>query len=187
MLTVGRLARKFALSRATILYYEREGLLQPAYRSENGYRWYGDKEIDRLKIIVNYRSYGVPVGEIRELLERGSELAVEQALHNRFDRLELEIRELRKQQKAIVGFLEHTRLQDESGMTPERWSDIMRAAGMSDEDMKNWHRQFEAREPDAHREFLESLNLDAREIERIRKWSREPAGPIMAPGNKEEQ
>ena len=45
-------------------------------------------------------------------------------------------------------------------MSKERWSGIMRAAGMSDEDMRNWHREFEAREPLAHQEFLESLNLN---------------------------
>ncbi len=173
MLTVSKLARKFGLSRTTILYYEHEGLLQPAYRSDNGYRWYGDQEINRLQSIADYRSYGVPISEIRELLERESERAVEQVLRKRFSQLELEIQELRQQQKAIVGFLEHARLEDETAMSKERWSEIMRAAGMSDEDMHNWHRQFEAREPGAHREFLESLNLGSAEVARIRAWSRE--------------
>ena len=45
MLTVTQLARECGLSRTTILYYEREGLLAPAHRSENGYRWYGENEI----------------------------------------------------------------------------------------------------------------------------------------------
>ena len=49
----------------------------------------------------------------------------------------------------------------------------MRAAGMSDEDMRNWHREFEAREPLAHQEFLESLYLDTDEIRQIRHWSQE--------------
>ena len=44
---------------------------------------------------------------------------------------------------------------------------------MSDEDMRNWHREFEAREPLAQEEFLKSLNLDADEIKRIRGWSLE--------------
>jgi len=59
MFTVTQLARKFGISRATILYYEREGLLMPASRSDNGYRWYGDSEIERLEAIVSYRSYGI--------------------------------------------------------------------------------------------------------------------------------
>ena len=53
-----------------------------------------------------------------------------------------------------------------------RWVDIMRAAGLSDEDMSNWHVQFEKMEPEAHQEFLESLGIEPAEIEQIRKWSR---------------
>ena len=177
MLTVSKLARKFGLSRATILYYEREGLLEPAYRADNGYRWYGDREITQLQKIASYRSYGVPVSEIRDLLERESDQAVEQALRRRFDQLELDIQALREQQKALLAILEHTGLGKGAEMTKERWSKIMHAAGMSDEDMRNWHCEFEAREPLAHEEFLESLNIDPSEVTAIRKWSRRDQKP----------
>lgn len=51
----------------------------------------------------------------------------------------------------------------------ERWTEIMRAAGLSEEDMHNWHRQFERLEPEAHQEFLESLGISAEEIRDIRE------------------
>jgi len=54
----------------------------------------------------------------------------------------------------------------------ERWVEIMRAAGLTDEAMRNWHIQFERMEPEAHQEFLESLGIKAAEIGRIRKWAR---------------
>lgn len=54
----------------------------------------------------------------------------------------------------------------------ERWVEIMKAAGFSDEDMHNWHCQFEKMEPEAHDEFLQSLGIDAEEVRRIREWSR---------------
>jgi hypothetical protein len=57
-------------------------------------------------------------------------------------------------------------------MTKQRWTTIMRAAGMNDADMQNWHREFEAREPAAHQEFLESLHISTAEIKRIRTWSK---------------
>ena len=172
MMSVSKLAKRFGLSRATILYYEKEGLLEPAIRAENGYRFYGDKEVERLRRITGYRSYGVPVSDIRELLGRESNAAIERVLRKRFDQLEDEIRVLRGQQRALVRILERSDLQRQPAMTKERWSSIMRAAGMSDEDMRNWHREFEAREPAAHQEFLESLNIDPEEIARIRQWSR---------------
>jgi len=54
----------------------------------------------------------------------------------------------------------------------DRWVEIMRAAGLSDQEMENWHRQFENMEPEAHREFLQSLGIKPAEIEKIREWSR---------------
>ena len=46
----------------------------------------------------------------------------------------------------------------------ERWVEIMRAAGLTQEDMHNWHIQFEKMEPESHQEFLESLGIEAAEI-----------------------
>jgi DNA-binding transcriptional MerR regulator len=172
MVTVSKLAQTFDLSRATILYYEREGLLEPASRADNGYRYYGDTEVERLRRIVGYRSFGVPVADIRDLLDRESNATIERVLRKRFEQLETEIRVLREQQRALVAILEHSDLKHRPVMTKERWTSIMRAAGMSDEDMRHWHREFEAREPEGHQEFLESLNIDADEVARIRSWSK---------------
>jgi DNA-binding transcriptional MerR regulator len=172
MLSVSKLGKRFGLSRATILYYEKEGLLAPAVRAANGYRYYGDREVERLRRITGYRSYGVPVRDIRELLERESDAAVERVLRERFDHLEEEIALLRQQQRALVRILERSDLERQPAMTRKRWTAIMRAAGMSDPDMRQWHREFEAREPEAHQEFLESLDIDAGEVKRIRAWSR---------------
>ncbi len=171
MLTISKLGKRFGLSRATILYYEREGLLEPASRAANGYRWYGDKEVERLTQIVGFRSYGVPVRDIRDLLARDSDQAHEQILRKRFAQMETEIQDLRRQQRALLAILEQGQDSPQPAMSKERWSGIMAAAGMSNNDMRNWHCEFEAREPRAHQEFLESLNLDTVEIERIRRWS----------------
>ena len=171
MLTISKLGKRFGLSRATILYYEREGLLEPASRAANGYRWYGDSEVERLQQIVGFRSYGVPVRDIRELLARDSDQAHEQILRKRFAQMETEIQDLRRQQQALLAILEQGQDSPQPAMSKERWSGIMAAAGMSNNDMRNWHCEFEAREPQAHQEFLESLNLDTAEIERIRRWS----------------
>ena len=172
MLTISKLGQKFGLSRTALLYYEREGLLEPASRATNGYRWYGESEIERLKQIVGFRSYGVPVNDIRELLERKSAQAHEQILRKRFTQMETEIQDLRRQQRSLLAILEQAQDLPKPAMSKERWTDIMYAAGMNDNDMRNWHREFEAREPLAHQEFLESLNLEKEEVLRIREWSK---------------
>ncbi|WP_394999832.1 MerR family transcriptional regulator, partial [Acinetobacter sp.] len=45
-----------------------QGLLKPSLIAENGYRWYGESEIERLKSIISYRSYGLSISDIRFLL-----------------------------------------------------------------------------------------------------------------------
>jgi MerR family transcriptional regulator, thiopeptide resistance regulator len=54
----------------------------------------------------------------------------------------------------------------------ERWVEIMKAAGFSEQDMHNWHTQFAKMEPEASQEFLESLGIRTAEINKIRDWSR---------------
>ncbi|GIC76906.1 MerR family transcriptional regulator [Moritella sp. F3] len=170
MLTVTQLANACHISRTTLLYYERAGLLLPALRSDNGYRWYGDKEVKRLESIISYRSFGLSIKDIMPLLD--NDLKQEQTLHNQFNALEKEIQVLRLQQKAIVMLLEQPALLATNQLTKARWVGVMRNAGFDEEDMSNWHKQFEKMEPGAHQEFLESLNIDADEIELIRNMSK---------------
>ena len=172
MLTVSQLAKQFHISRTTIIYYERAGLLIPHSRSNNGYRWYGDEEIKRLESILAYRSFGVPVTTIASLIDHQDDHTQEQILHEQFNSLEREIQSLRQQQKAIVTLLEQPELLEQNSVDKDRWSEIMKAAGLNAQDMKNWHRQFEMMEPDAHQAFLESLKIDKDEIQQIRKRSK---------------
>lgn len=167
MLTVTQLAREFGISRATILYYEKEGLLFPASRSENGYRWYGTKELERLEAITSYRSYGLSVSRIRVLLEQKGKSQT-QILKEHFSQLEQEIQTLRNQQKAIVTLLQEPEMLTENIVTKARWVQIMEAAGFSKSDMVTWHQKFEAMEPSEHHKFLQSLGIDDEEIKRIR-------------------
>ena len=167
MLTVTQIAKQFGISRTTILYYEKEELLIPAYRSENGYRWYSDKEIKRLEAITSYRSYGLSVASIRTLLNRSGESQT-QILKDHFNELEREIQNLRAQQKAVVVLLQEPSLLEENIVNKERWVEIMVAAGFSETDMVKWHQKFEELEPTEHQKFLESLGISSEEIRKIR-------------------
>lgn len=179
MHTVGRLARRFGLSRSTLLYYDRIGLLSPLGRTAAGYRIYSDDEVARLEKILVYRGVGVPLETIGELIasEPGS---VGDALEERLRRINVEIADLRKQQKLILRLLtdgdgdaaRRTRVMDKQG-----WTALLHATGLDDADMGRWHREFEHLAPEAHQDFLESLGIESDEIRTIRKRSRleEPA------------
>jgi DNA-binding transcriptional MerR regulator len=51
MHTISALARRFSLSRSTLLYYDSIGVLAPTSRSRAGYRLYGDDAVRRLGIV----------------------------------------------------------------------------------------------------------------------------------------
>ena len=52
------------------------------------------------------------------------------------------------------------------------WVDMFKAIGLSEEQMKQWHRLFETTYPDDHLSFLKWLGLADEEAAGIRKASR---------------
>ena len=55
------------ITKKNIRFYEAEGLLTPRRNSENGYRDYGEAEVDALRRIKLLRKLGVPLEEIRQM------------------------------------------------------------------------------------------------------------------------
>lgn len=70
--TAGELAAIFGISKQTLLYYDRIGLLSPAFISNNGYRHYSIPQYLDLEIIVGLRSLNMPVASIKAYLENRS-------------------------------------------------------------------------------------------------------------------
>ena len=65
---IGELAKATFTQTETIRYYEREGLLPEAVRTEANYRSYDSSHIQRLAFIRHCRSLDMTLGEIRTLL-----------------------------------------------------------------------------------------------------------------------
>jgi Cd(II)/Pb(II)-responsive transcriptional regulator len=65
---IGELAAATQTQVETIRYYEREGLLPHAPRSEGNYRIYGPAHVERLAFIRHCRSLDMTLDEIRVLL-----------------------------------------------------------------------------------------------------------------------
>lgn len=65
---ISQLAERVGLRPTTLRFYEQAGLL-PAQRSESGYRLYDDEALDRLTFIGAAKALGLPLDEIRDLLD----------------------------------------------------------------------------------------------------------------------
>jgi DNA-binding transcriptional MerR regulator len=67
-LTVSQLARRSGVPATTVRFYDAEGLLR-SRRSPAGYRLYDDAAVERLRFIVTAKGLGLPLPEVRRLLE----------------------------------------------------------------------------------------------------------------------
>ena len=67
--TVNELAQLSGVSGRTLRYYDSIDLLKPARVAPNGYRIYGQEQVDRLQQILFYRALEVPLEEIKKMLD----------------------------------------------------------------------------------------------------------------------
>lgn len=171
MLTVTKLARRAGLSRTALLYYESIGLMPAPDRSDGNYRCYGQRDAARLLQICAYRDAGLKLEDIRAILDRPTGDAPK-VLRRRLLEIDAEIKTLRTHQAAILKLLRNENFRRAKMITKQKWVSIMKACGLSDEQMNRWHAEFERSAPAEHQEFLEFLHIPAAEIETIREKSR---------------
>jgi len=165
------LAKAYDLSRSTLLYYDRIGLLSPSGRSEAGYRLYNEVDVQRLEAISTYRKAGLTLEDIRIILD-GVEASNREILETRLRQLGKEIQALQTQQRILAGMLKAKATGAPFFETDkELWVEMFRAAGLDDAAMMRWHSAFETSAPQDHHAFLLSLGISEEEALQIRKMS----------------
>lgn len=170
MYRIGELAALSGLSRSTLLYYDRIGLLMPSGRTESNYRCYSAADRERLETICSLRQAGIDLTGIRAILTATAEES--SVLQRRLGEIGREMQALHTQQRIVAEMLAI-----QSGVLPpvavdkHAWIDMLRVAGMDERAMEQWHTEFERRAPQAHHTFLVSLGIDEEEISLIRRRS----------------
>lgn len=110
MFPIGKLATLAEVSRDTLRYYEREGLVTPNGKSAGGYRLYEKDSVRRIHFIKQAQHCGFTLAEIRELLAlRGRDTACcgdvrGRAIEKKLQ-LETKIRTLKAMSKALDGLI----------------------------------------------------------------------------------
>lgn len=79
MFRINEFAEKAGVTVRTLHHYDRLGLLKPSSRTGAGYRLYTEQDLSRLQQIVTLKFIGLPLREIKALLE-GSRLDMVQTL-----------------------------------------------------------------------------------------------------------
>lgn len=106
----GDLARATGNTVRTIRFYEEQGLLRPTVVSEGGHRRYTAQDLEKLRLIADLRELGLPLSEIRAVLELRSgcttaaEFAMrfEQVLVSHIDQAQRRLDRLRRVKRELT-------------------------------------------------------------------------------------
>jgi MerR family copper efflux transcriptional regulator len=107
------LAKACELSKDTLRYYERLGIITPPKRAANGYRQYGTQHIRELKFIKFAQSAGFELAKIKEaipFLENPNPSCprLKQALNEQLTAINNKIAELENAKLTITKWMSHT-------------------------------------------------------------------------------
>ncbi|MFV3291122.1 MerR family transcriptional regulator [Pseudomonas sp. NY11955] len=140
MYRISQLAAKAGLSRSTLLYYEKLGLIS-SKRQANGYRTYSDHDLQQLKLLQQLQAGGLTLRECRACLESRIDRAL---LLERLQTLEQEIAAKQQSRDLLASIL-----------------------GMAS--MRQWHQALESQAPGAHLDWLLKQGFSEKQALRL-KW-----------------
>jgi DNA-binding transcriptional MerR regulator/cyclopropane fatty-acyl-phospholipid synthase-like methyltransferase len=140
MYRISELAHRVDLSRSTLLYYEKIGLLRGRRRT-NGYREYDDSDLQRLRLVQKLQAGGLNLNEVKACLDSRIDRSI---LRKRLVGLEQEIKEKQKSRDLLAGLL---------GERP----------------LTEWHTALNAVAPDAHVTWLLAQGFSEKDALRL-KW-----------------
>lgn len=69
LLTTGEMARLSNSTLRTVRFYEEEGILRPARRTDGGHRLFERAELDRLMLVTDLRMAGLSLDDIKAILD----------------------------------------------------------------------------------------------------------------------
>ncbi len=145
MYRISQLARLAGLSRSTVLYYEKLGLVK-GKRSANGYRYYHDVDLQRLTLVQQLQVGGLTLNECKACIDVEMDRSL---LEQRLKALDQEISKKQQARALLAGLL-----------------------GQNHDSLRSWHDILEATAPDAHGQWLQAQGLNEKDALHLRWLSR---------------
>lgn len=105
--TPSELASLFNISKQTLLYYDRIGLLAPEFVSSNGYRHYSINQYLTLEIIVNLRSLKMSIEDIKNFLLHKDKANLLTLLLQKEQEIQQIINDHEQTRKSIINIFRH--------------------------------------------------------------------------------
>jgi len=100
-LTAAQFARIHNINKSTLLYYDEIGLFSPAYKADNGYRYYTYRQSQVLEMILTLRELNMSIEEIKAYMNEPSADGLIGIFNDKIEEVNVSIRRL----KEIKGLL----------------------------------------------------------------------------------
>ena len=144
MVTISELATSVGLSRSTLLYYEKLGLLK-GKRQANGYRVYSDADRQRLILLQQLQAGALSLKECQACLDGKID---QDLLRQRFEALRSELENKTRSLSLL-------------------------AALLGEGSLREWHESIEQQAPDLHRQWLITQGFSSDEAARVALLSKD--------------
>lgn len=104
---IGELSERSGLSRDTIRYYEKRGLVNPPHRKENNYKEYPEDTIPILLFIKQLQGRGFTLSEVQRFLSRTNQKALtcsqaQIVVQHKLDQIDRKIAALQASRERLV-------------------------------------------------------------------------------------
>ena len=113
-MNISQAAKAAGLSSKTIRFYEQQGVIPPAERAANGYRYYSDRQLETLRFVKRARSLGFSLEESRELLLLSQDPSrtsaeVKQKAQQHIGQINQQIEQLQQMRDALISVVDQCR------------------------------------------------------------------------------
>lgn len=68
-LSIGQVSKIFDISKDTLRYYDKIGILKPQVNESNGYRYYYFKDLEKLGLVIGIKYLGISLEDIKNTIE----------------------------------------------------------------------------------------------------------------------
>jgi len=105
LFSIGDFAEFARISRDTLLHYDKIGLLSPALRGDNGYRFYSGAQLAVVNVIRTLQQLGMTLDEIRGLKDRRTPKLTVEVLELQVEKIDKRIEEWIRARKLLLTLL----------------------------------------------------------------------------------
>ncbi|MGG5460951.1 MerR family transcriptional regulator [Clostridium sp. B9] len=100
-LSIGAVGNLFNISKDTLRYYDKIGILTPEVNKENGYRFYDMRHLEQLGLILGIKYLGISLNDIKEIIESGEIEDYYNLIQRQKEIIEQKVLELKKLEQSL--------------------------------------------------------------------------------------